>query len=111
MTITKLKENPIIAPGHEEIAFADQKFPTPSGKIELYSEEAKSRWDVDRLPTYNEPIESAANSKYSLNMMTPNTKNRIHSQFNNLEVIKEVSSKPVISIHPIDAKERNIKDD
>ncbi|MBI9070870.1 MAG: molybdopterin-dependent oxidoreductase [Melioribacteraceae bacterium] len=109
LSLERLKENPVIAPGHEEIAFADLKFPTPSGKIELYSEEANSRWNVDSLPTYNEPVESAKSSKFSLSLMTPNTKNRIHSQFNNLELIKQISAKPVISINPEDAKRRNIK--
>ena len=34
------------APGLEEIAFADKKFKTPSGKIELISEEASKKWKV-----------------------------------------------------------------
>ena len=41
--------------------------------------------------------------------MTPNTKNRIHSQFNNLDMIRRVSPGPFVSIHPDDAKKRAIK--
>ena len=42
--------------------------------------------------------------------MTPNTKNRIHSQFNNLKLIEQFSEKPLFHLHPIDAKEIKISD-
>ena len=42
--------------------------------------------------------------------MTPNTKNRIHTQFNNLRMIRQVSPNPVISINPEDASKRSIGD-
>ena len=40
--------------------------------------------------------------------MTPNTKNRIHSQFNNLEMIRTVSPAPAAHIHPEDVLELGI---
>ena len=80
----------------DEIAFADGVFATPSGRIELDSEEAAARWGVDRLPTYRESVESTRGDAsgpigYALQLLTPNTKNRIHPQFNNLRMIREVS--------------------
>jgi anaerobic selenocysteine-containing dehydrogenase len=48
--------------------------------------------------------------RYPLYFMTPNTKNRIHSQFNNLETIRRLSPKPTLTIHPDDAKRRGIVD-
>ena len=45
---------------------------------------------------------------YPLYFMTPNTKNRIHSQFNNLEMIRSCSPAPEVTIHPDDAAERGI---
>jgi len=115
LTLEKLREEPLIAPGHQEIAFSDLVFPTPSGKIELYSREAAQRWGVDPLPDYFEPQESLRrespqSQKYPLYFMTPNTKNRIHSQFNNLQMIRQVSPAPFIAIHPGDARLRNIAD-
>lgn len=115
LTLEKLREGPLIAPGHQEIAFSDLAFPTPSGKIELYSQEAAQRWGVDPLPDYFEPQESLRrespqSQKYPLYFMTPNTKNRIHSQFNNLQMIRQVSPAPFIAIHPGDARLRNIAD-
>jgi anaerobic selenocysteine-containing dehydrogenase len=40
--------------------------------------------------------------------MTPNTKNRIHSQFNNLKMIRQLSEKPVVQMNPDDASVRGI---
>ena len=41
--------------------------------------------------------------------MTPNTKNRIHSQFNNLSLIRQFSDKPYVTLHPHDARDRGIQ--
>jgi anaerobic selenocysteine-containing dehydrogenase len=106
----------VLAPGQQEIAFADHVYPTPSGKIELLSDEAFRRWQVDPLPVYTEPVESTRPAsgerrpKYPLYFMTPNTKNRIHSQFNNLRMIRDVSPAPFVAVHPSDAAERGIED-
>ncbi|MEZ5145915.1 MAG: molybdopterin-dependent oxidoreductase [Bacteroidales bacterium] len=108
----KLRENPAIAPGNQSIAFADLKFNTPTGKIELYSEQAKIKWGVNQLPTF-EPIimdESAQKNKYPLQLMSPNTKNRIHSQFGNLEVIRQFAPEPYAVISASDAAARGISD-
>ena len=40
ITLDQLREGPVLAPGAEEVAFADGRFTTPSGRIELLSEEA-----------------------------------------------------------------------
>lgn len=44
LSLERLRQGPALAPGHKQIAFADLRFPTPSGKIELVSEEAAERW-------------------------------------------------------------------
>jgi anaerobic selenocysteine-containing dehydrogenase len=107
----KLKEGPILANSHEEIAFADMKFNTPSGKIELFSAQAKEKWNVDCLPSYYPPnIDEGTKAKYPLHFLSPNTKNRIHSQFNNLKIIQLFSPEPFVEIHPEDAIERKIND-
>jgi anaerobic selenocysteine-containing dehydrogenase len=107
----KLKEGPVLEASYQEIAFADFNFPTPSGKIELYSEQAAQLWNVNPLPDYLEPIESRTeeNQKYPLNLLTPNCKNRIHSQFNNLEMIRSLNPAPELHVHPYDAMQRNIR--
>ena len=94
LSLEALRNGPIIAPGHQEVAFSDFIFPTPSGKIELYSQEAIVCWDSEPLPNYSESEEvrnKKSTLKYSLHFLTPNTKNRIHSQFNNLDMIRQFS--------------------
>jgi anaerobic selenocysteine-containing dehydrogenase len=111
LTLKGLAEGPMLAPRYQEIAFADYQFNTPSGKIELASEEAAQRWQADILPRYDEPQESTRGSdgKYPLYFMTPNTKNRIHSQFNNLRLIRQFSERPQVTLHPSDARSRSIE--
>jgi len=115
LDLERLHEAPALAPGHQEVAFADLDFPTPSGKIELLSREAAERWGVGELPDYDEPEESVRrpspeSQRYPLYLMTPNTKNRIHSQFNNLSVIRRISPQPLAALHPDDARRRGVGD-
>lgn len=111
LSLEKLKMGPVLAPGLEEIAFADLDFKTQSGKIELYSESAASTWKVNPLPTYEPLIEGqrSKNIPFPLSLMSPNTKNRIHSQFGNLKCIKTLDPHPVVTMSPIDAAKRDIK--
>ena len=113
LSLEQLREGPALSPDFQEVAFSDLQFATPSGKIELYSEEAAARWGADPLPRYTESEESPRRNtplgrKYPLYFMTPNTKNRIHSQFNNLRMIRRVSDKPRAMIHPLDAADRGV---
>lgn len=112
LSMDKLKKGPVLAPGLEEIPFSDRRFRTPSGKIELLSKKASILWGVSELPGY-EPLEEGQkgkNSKFPLSLMSPNSKNRIHSQFGNLEVIKALDPTPVVVISPTDALKRCITD-
>jgi anaerobic selenocysteine-containing dehydrogenase len=108
VTLERLREGPVLAPGAEEIAFADLQFPTRSGKIELRSEEAAQRWGVDPLPRYSEAF--GDEPRYPLHLLTPNTKNRIHSQFNNLETIRQFSPGPRAALAPAEAARRGLAD-
>ncbi len=115
LSLERLRQGPVLAPGHREVAFCDLRFATPSGKIELVSEEAAERWGADPLPRYLEPEESPRRGtpeaeKYPLSFLTPNTKNRIHSQFGNLPMIRRLSDRPRAQIHPGDAGARGVAD-
>jgi len=111
ITLAQLREAPVLAPGTPEVAFADLRFPTPSGRIELWSEEASQRWGVAPLPEYCEPVESAARAKgkFPLQLLTPNTKNGIHSQFLTLAVIRQFEAGPVLFIGAEDARARGLQ--
>jgi len=111
LDLERLRQGPVLAPGCEEIAFADRVFPTPSGKIELVSAEARERWGLDELPRYTEPEESVRRGgRYPLQLLTPNTKNRIHSQFGNLQTIRRMAPAPFVGIHPDDAAARGLEE-
>lgn len=115
LSLERLRQGPALAPGSEEVAFADLEFPTPSGKIELLSAEARERWGLDELPRYSEPEESPrrkdeGGGRYPLHFLTPNTKNRIHSQFGNLETIRRMAPAPFVGMHPEDAAVRRIEE-
>lgn len=112
ITLEKLKEGPVLTPVLQEIAFSDFIFNTPSGKIELLSEKAEADWGVNSLPTYVKTAEGKRNKddKYPFNLMSPNTKNRIHSQFGNLESIKLVDPEPIATINSGDAIKKNIQE-
>jgi anaerobic selenocysteine-containing dehydrogenase len=115
LTLERLKQGPVLSPGYEEVAFADGIFPTPSGKIELFSAQARAWWGVAELPEFVPPKETLDNNgapqgPYPLQLLTPNTKNRIHSQFNNLANIRQFSKTPYAQINPADAGRRRISD-
>jgi len=106
LTLEALRDGPVLAPGCEEVAFADLAFPTPSGRIELLSEEAARRWSVDPLPGYSAPQESSPGA-YPLTLLTPNHKNSIHSQFVTLSCLRDPG--PRLHLGPGDAAARGIR--
>jgi anaerobic selenocysteine-containing dehydrogenase len=108
VTLAQLKIAPVLAPGLQQIAYEDMKFETPSGKIEIYSEEAKFKWNISPLPDFSEISYFSDIKDFPLLLLTPNTGSRIHSQFGNLKIIKETVSDPVIRISPSDAECRKI---
>jgi len=112
LSLDDFAAGPVPSPGAVDVAFADRVFPTPSGRIELLSTEASDRWKVDQLPRCSLPIESAARADHDpdtpMQLLTPNTKNRIHSQFGNLRLIRRRDTRPVAQIHPDDAALRKI---
>jgi anaerobic selenocysteine-containing dehydrogenase len=108
LRLDDLRQGPVLAPGLQEIAYSDMRFDTPSGKIELYSEEASARWNVSALPEYVPVKCPEIKDKYPLAFITPNKGSRIHSQFGNLTVIKENEEEPALLISHSDAEKRKI---
>ncbi|BAX79736.1 molybdopterin-containing oxidoreductase family protein [Labilibaculum antarcticum] len=105
LSLEALKKGPQLANSFEEIPFADHQFSTPSGKIELYSKQAKELWGIDALPEY---VPLPFQKEFPLQLISPNSKNRIHSQFGNLEVIKQFEPEAYLYVHPLDAEAKGI---
>lgn len=91
-----------------EVAWKDGNFRTPSGKYELWSEEA-AKFGHPQLPVYIE--ESKATKQYPYRCITPHWKLSLHSQFQNLDWERAIHDKPYVEIHPKLAKQFGIQND
>lgn len=110
-TYESLCESPYLVKGYKDIAFSDFKFDTPSGKIEIYSEQMKE-WGQEPLPSFNEPLESKYRSidlykKYPLNLLSAHASERINSQFTEMNLSKK-NDIPRVEVNKIDAIPRGI---
>jgi anaerobic dimethyl sulfoxide reductase subunit A len=89
-------------------------FPTPSGKIEIFSQRVAdlNNPDTPPIPKYlptpedrNDPLFD----KYPLQLITPHPKNRVHSELYLVPWLREVEEHRAW-ISPVDAESRAIKD-
>jgi anaerobic selenocysteine-containing dehydrogenase len=101
-----------IAPEHH-VPFADGRFPTPSGKLELRCE-ALAEAGLDPLPDYVVPAEFAdrAEDETRLTLITGAAHHFVSSSFANMpHLIAKEGELPWIEIHPQDARRRGITHD
>jgi anaerobic selenocysteine-containing dehydrogenase len=94
--------------------FADGKFPTPSGKCELYSER-EARAGRDPLPHYRPPHEDPQTrpdlaADYPLQLLTPPVPAFLNSTFVNVDKQRRSAGGVTLELHPTDAAARGIAD-
>lgn len=93
--------------------FEHNPFPTPSGKIEIFSKalyDFNNADEIPAIPKYIEGFEGPLDpltKKYPLQLMGWHTKRRCHSIHDNNSWMEEIEP-PKVWINPKDAKERNI---
>jgi anaerobic dimethyl sulfoxide reductase subunit A len=92
----------------------DNPFPTPSGKIEIYSQKLAdmNHPEIPPIPKFIEPWEGRNDpltTKYPLQLITTHAKRRAHSQFERVPWLRELIPHAV-SINTIDAEVRGIQD-
>ncbi|MCW1432306.1 molybdopterin-dependent oxidoreductase [Novosphingobium sp. JCM 18896] len=88
--------------------FRDQKFATPSGRIELYQEQFA---DLDEAVLKAKPqAESGQRDRFPFHLITYKHTHSTHSQHTILPMIAEVLPEPRLEIAPTDAARRNIAD-
>ena len=117
VTAERLKKEGLVrlsVPGKPHLAYADGRFPTPSGKIEFYSERMAAA-GLDPLPAYEPAIEgregdAELRAKYPLQMMAVPNHHFLNSSFAEIPRMKEKEVRPILQIHPVDAANRGIAD-
>lgn len=87
---------------------------TPSGKIELYSNQA-AQDGYDPLPNYEPPAESVEadpelGREFPINLLSPAAHHFLNTTFSNLPSLQRGEKEPRIWIHPQDAELREIAD-
>jgi anaerobic dimethyl sulfoxide reductase subunit A len=112
--IFKVKtDKPIIAFAKQIKDPKNNPFPTPSGKIEIYSEKLEERNtpNLPPIPMYIETWEGRNDplaKKYPLQLISTHSKRRIHSNMDNIPWLKNLEPH-VAWVNPEDAKTRGLK--
>jgi len=111
--IDRLPHGPLDLSGQGDVAFADHRFPTPDGRIQFDAPEAVTAWGIGSLPDYVPLAEghaSKATEQFPLQLLSCKTRDRIHSQFGNLDWVRGVERPHTLDIHPDDARTRGVRD-
>jgi molybdopterin guanine dinucleotide-containing S/N-oxide reductase-like protein len=94
--------------------FMSGPVPTPSGRIEFYSESLAAR-GMDPLPAFVPPVESRWSEgakRYPLEFLSRKNDNYMNSTFANLDGHRKMEARTSqkLEIHPLDAEARGIND-
>jgi len=94
------------------LPYADGRFPTPSGKCELYSARL-AEMGLDPLPTYTPPYESRERDpelvkRYPLTLISSPAHTFLNSTFVNITSLRRQAREPEVLLHPADAERRGI---
>jgi len=119
VTLERLKAEGAIpltfAPG-QEVPFADLRFPTPSGKVELRSERMAAE-GLDSLPDYTPPAEyagwaerRAAGEDDRLALISGASHHFVSSSMANVPSLLRREGEPFVELHPEDARARGVSD-
>lgn len=101
-------------PEHPHRPFADGQFPTPSGRVEFYSERM-ARQGFDPLPNHHPLIEGHESDedtlrRFPLQLLTPSAHHFLNSSFGAVDTLARKEGQPTLEIHPHDAAVRGIAD-
>lgn len=128
ITFDKVKElgDMRFCPDEPHIAWSEENpFTTASGRFEFYLENPTPRavttkeippemYDRERLPHWFPPNEAWPENeimqKYPFVLMSVRGRFRVHSQWYNVKMLRELDPEPTVSINPADAAARRIAD-
>ena len=115
ITLDRLREGGVARlslPDEYHMPYKDLRFPTPSRKIEFYSEKMKLN-GFDPLPAHI-PIEEGPlrspdlYKKYPIYLLTPSAKSFLNSNFANISHSRNKEKRPTLEMNIKDARERKI---
>jgi anaerobic selenocysteine-containing dehydrogenase len=114
ITLETLRESGWVRPTvpNPAVPFADGRFPTPSGKVELRSS-AMAAAGLDPLPGYTPETESpdgdaSLSARYPLYLITPGAHHFLNSSFGSVPRLVTAEGEPRLMINPADATTRRI---
>lgn len=96
--------------------FTEHKFPTASGKIEIFAPKLLELEDRENIPPIPKFVATAEgytdelHKQYPLQLVGAHSKRRTHSVHDNNGLLEKVEPQRLL-INPCDAKKRNIQDD
>jgi anaerobic selenocysteine-containing dehydrogenase len=113
VTVERLRQEGWVRLGHPHplVPFASG-FPTPSGRLELYSETA-ARDGHDPLVGYTPPLEAAggaAGQRFPLALIAPASHYFLNSMFANRAEMVARAGEPHLTLHPDDAAARRLEE-
>jgi anaerobic dimethyl sulfoxide reductase subunit A len=107
-------EEPFIAFKKNIDDFENNPFPTPSGKIEIYSDQIAS-WNNPLCPPIPKYVPTWENrddplaEKYPLQFLSFHPRHSVHSELQKVEWLQEIGLHR-LWINPVDAEERGVRD-
>lgn len=101
MSFEEFKTKGVIYGPKRPLAHEAEGFPTPSGKVELYSG-TLDRWGFDPLPTYKEP--PSTNGDFPLVLTSRKSSVFYHSCGRELPQLRKVTPEPFMHLHPETAR-------
>jgi anaerobic selenocysteine-containing dehydrogenase len=114
LTFNEFKNKGVVAGATAYRKYEKSGFETPSGKVELYSNQLQS-WGFDPLPIYREPPDSPLSEPdlaqtYPLILTTKKSIYYLHSCGRQIKSLRQGHPEPVIYLHPDTAAENSIAD-
>lgn len=117
ITLARLEQETFVhltTPTRPFVPFADGVYPTPSGKIELFSE-TLLRQGVDPVIDYLPEAESPDGSpdlaaRYPIRLLSPAAHHFLNTSFADMPTMRKKQRRPTLELNPVDAAARGIAD-
>lgn len=104
------------------VAFEGGNFLTETGRCVLYRETMTPQYDIGQEidfskelapywePAYEADMNAEVRKKYPFQMLSDHMRTRTHSQWWDVDLLKEYEPEPVVRMHPAVAKEKGIQE-